>query len=281
MLSLVMLMAEWVKVEPWPPGFLDNCGEVELAARYSQLTGDQNYKSISPKVSRDIVENNRLNPIAWKLMIDAHLNANSGPQLLAAVDTISRKNLTLKSFHQFYQCQSYAINVIRDKFEFSKASFGANSWDDIRRKIPSFQGGGFNSQDMFENRDVCLSFIINYATGGEPDLKEIANKARTKYPEYPFEFYYAVALNQYSYKQDEKGKLHPKTTGDPAKYLEQIQYMQRKWPARPAPYYLLMQAYRTSNLKLSKQYASKYLDLETQTFRINWKNQAKEILQSR
>ncbi len=281
MVLLALVLSEWIKIEPWMPEYLDSRGEVELAARYLQLTGGRNYRLISDAEARNIVEKNRLNPIAWKLMTDVYLKNKSGVPLLKAVDTISRRNLSPKEFEKFNHCQRYTMNVVKDKVNFSTMMVGGKNWEEIQRAFPSFLGTGYSKADMLDDHDICLARMCTYATSGEPDARDLADKARKKYPEYAFEFFYALSLIQYSYIQDSNGNMKPQMAGDPEKYLEQLKFMQKRWPKRESPYCLLMQAYRASNISLSKQYASKYLTLESKPFRINWINQAKEILASK
>ncbi|MEI7985679.1 MAG: hypothetical protein WCI55_08630 [Armatimonadota bacterium] len=216
------------------------------------------------------------------MMIDVYLNNKSGYALLTAVDTISRKNFTAKAFRQFNHCQDYAIDVVKDKFSFSNASFGFKSWDEIRIKIPSFQkDGGLSNEDIFESKDVCLAVICRYATVGEKDSRTLADNARKKFPEYYFKYFYTLSLGVDSYFQDKVGKLHPKIKSEPENYLVQLNMLNKMWPRKATPYSMLMQGFRNSDVKLSKQYARKYLALEKRPFRINWINQAKEVLASK
>lgn len=261
-------------------GYLDKVGEIEIASRYQQLAGGRNVSSLNAQSARNILEQNLTQPIAWKLVIDLFLSNDSGDDLLKLLDTVKLKKGTPQNYQDFSLCYSYAVNVVASKARYSTHLFGKRDWSEICSDYKNINANQGISLHIKTNRlDIRRAMMSLTAELGEPAWRAFAIESKEKFPEdYGIQYYYALSLKNMSYEVGPDGKSKTILKQDLPAYERQLELLRRKWPKQTAPFYNSMKFYEKQDIAKAKEFARQYLAIEKKPFRINWKNDAKEIL---
>ncbi len=276
MINVVFLLFQKPSFEPWFVGYLDKRGEIAIQSEYKALSGSSDPGKVPFEKAKKIVERDRGNPVAWKLLIDVGYLNHRLYDVADTVANVNSINLRRGESDGLRQSQYYAINVLRGKFAYFGGQIGTSErWDQIVDKYPQFGKEMVLNLKETPPFNVCL-VTLDLSDQSPETMLGFLKRIENQYPHrYETEYFKSYIMRVNATLVGNHGKETIVNRYNPEEYNKHLHKMQEKWPNEATPYYLLMLAYKGIDKEKETQYAKQYLNLEKRSFRVSWLRNAK------